>query len=307
MKLKPKVRKPNQVGFKERLASLKPSQSRTCLRWSPTGRIFDLKGKIIASSKSECQSDIFVGCSKHMIGHLKLLINFVWKFLGTFHFGNDHITTILGYCDLQWRNILITKVYFVEGLGHNLFSVEQFCDSECFQKEHLSNDEAPQEIKIFLKKITILLQALVINVRTNNGTKFKNQVLQEYFNSAGISHRASFVRTPHQNRVVERKNQTLMDAARTMLIFSRALLFLWAEAIATVCYTENYSIIHHRFDKTPYELINCRKMDISFLHVFGALCYPKNDREDIGKLGTIGDIGFFIGYSTNFCSYRVYN
>nr|GFC80193.1 retrovirus-related Pol polyprotein from transposon TNT 1-94 [Tanacetum cinerariifolium] len=70
-----------------------------------------------------------------------------------------------------------------------------------------------------------------------------------------------------------------------MLIFSRTPLFLWAEAIATACFTQNRSIIHRRFNKTPYELINDRKPDISFLHVFGALCYPKNDREDIGKLG----------------------
>ncbi|GJU67174.1 putative ribonuclease H-like domain-containing protein [Tanacetum coccineum] len=92
-----------------------------------------------------------------------------------------------------------------------------------------------------------------------------------------------------------------------MLIFSRAPLFLWAEAIATACYTQNRSIIHCRFDKTPYKLINGRKPDISFLHVFGALCYPTNDREDIGKLDAKGDIGFFIGYSANSCAYRVYN
>nr|GEZ72476.1 retrovirus-related Pol polyprotein from transposon TNT 1-94 [Tanacetum cinerariifolium]GEZ74697.1 retrovirus-related Pol polyprotein from transposon TNT 1-94 [Tanacetum cinerariifolium] len=92
-----------------------------------------------------------------------------------------------------------------------------------------------------------------------------------------------------------------------MLILSRAPLFLWAKAIATACFTQNYSIIHHRFNKTPYELINGRKQDISFLYVFGALCYPKNDREDIGKLEEKGDIGFFIGYSVDSCAYRVYN
>ncbi|GJW15489.1 retrovirus-related pol polyprotein from transposon TNT 1-94, partial [Tanacetum coccineum] len=92
-----------------------------------------------------------------------------------------------------------------------------------------------------------------------------------------------------------------------MLIFSRALLFLSAEAIAIACYTQNGSIIHPRFDKTPYELINRKKPDISFLHVFGALSYPKNDREDIGKLGAKGNIGFFIGYSANSCAYGVYN
>nr|GFA90126.1 retrovirus-related Pol polyprotein from transposon TNT 1-94 [Tanacetum cinerariifolium] len=109
------------------------------------------------------------------------------------------------------------------------------------------------------------------------------------------------------NGVVERRNRTLVEAARTMLIFSRALLFLWDEAIATACFTQNRSIIHRRFNKTPYELINGRKLDISFLHIFGALCYPKNDREDIGKLGAKGDIGFFIGYSADSCAYRVYN
>nr|GFB07580.1 hypothetical protein [Tanacetum cinerariifolium] len=99
----------------------------------------------------------------------------------------------------------------------------------------------------------------------------------------------------------------LVEAARIMLIFSRAPLFLWAEAIATACFTQNRSIIHRRFNKMPYELINGRKPDISFLYVFGALCYPKNDREDIRKLGAKGNIGFFIGYSADSCAYRVYN
>nr|GEX18828.1 integrase, catalytic region, zinc finger, CCHC-type, peptidase aspartic, catalytic [Tanacetum cinerariifolium] len=69
-------------------------------------------------------------CSKHMTGNLKLLINFVWKFMRTVRFGNDHVAAILGFGDLQWGNILIIRVYFVEGLGHNLFSVGQFCDSD---------------------------------------------------------------------------------------------------------------------------------------------------------------------------------
>ncbi|GKD00713.1 retrovirus-related pol polyprotein from transposon TNT 1-94 [Tanacetum coccineum] len=317
-----------------------------------------------------CLWSVDSGCSKH-IGNLKLLINFVWKFLGTVGFGNDHVAAILGFDDLQWGNILITRVYFVEGLGHNLFSVGQFCDSDlevafrrntCFVRNlkgvdllkgnrttnlytinlhdmasasliclmaratstkswlwhqwlshlnfdtindlarndlvtvpnskkrlHLlhmdlcglmriksinrkryvlvivddysrytwvhflrSKDEAPEVIKTFLKKIQVLLQALVIIVRTDNGTEFKNQVLQDYFNSVGISHQASSVKTPQQNRVVERRNRMLVEAARTMLIFYCVPLFLWAEAIATACFTQNRSIIHRRFDKTPY-------------------------------------------------------
>nr|GFA67109.1 putative integrase [Tanacetum cinerariifolium] len=170
-----------------------------------------------------------------------------------------------------------------------------------------SKDETPKVIIKFLKRITVLLQSPVIIIRTDNGTKFKNQVLKEYFNTVGISHQMSSVQTPQQNGVVERRNRTLVEAARTMLIFSRASLFLWAEAIATACFTQNRSIIHRRVNKTPYELINGRKPDISFLHVFGALCYPKNDCEDIGKLGAKGDIGFFIGYFADSCAYRVYN
>nr|GEV09012.1 hypothetical protein [Tanacetum cinerariifolium] len=171
----------------------------------------------------------------------------------------------------------------------------------------ISKDEAPVVIKTFLKRITVLLQSPVIIIRTDNDTKFKNQVLKEFFNSVGISHQVSSVRKPQQNGVVEQRNQTLVEAARTMLIFSRASLFLWAEVIATACFTQNCSIIHRHFNKTPYELINGRKPYISFLYVFGALCYPKNDREDIGKLGAKGDISFFISYSADSCAFRVYN
>ncbi|GKA93891.1 retrovirus-related pol polyprotein from transposon TNT 1-94 [Tanacetum coccineum] len=95
----------------------------------------------------------------------------------------------------------------------------------------------------------------------------------------------------------------LVEAAQTMLIFSSAPLFLWADVVAIACYTQNRSLIHKRL---PYELINNRKLNISFLHVL-ALCYPKNDREDIEKLGAKGDIGFFIGYFYTSCAFRVYN
>nr|GFC53972.1 retrovirus-related Pol polyprotein from transposon TNT 1-94 [Tanacetum cinerariifolium] len=100
-----------------------------------------------------------------------------------------------------------------------------------------SKDEAPDVIIKFLKRITILLQSPVIIIRTDSDTYFKNQVLKEYFDNVGISYQMSSVRTPQQNGVVERQNWTLVEAARTMLIFSRAPLFLWADAIATACST----------------------------------------------------------------------
>nr|GEW97815.1 zinc finger, CCHC-type [Tanacetum cinerariifolium] len=106
----------------------------------------------------------------------------------------------------------------------------------------------------------------------------------------------------------QRMHLLQMNLCRPMRVESvNRKRYVLAKAIATTFYTQNHSLIHRRFHKMPYELINDRKPNISFLHVFEAFCYPKNDREDIGKLGTIGDIGFFIGYYANSCAYRVYN
>ncbi|GJR09445.1 retrovirus-related pol polyprotein from transposon TNT 1-94 [Tanacetum coccineum] len=330
-KHKPKVKKPKKIGSKERLASPTPSEPSICRRWSPTGRTFDYNGKIIKSRVSKCQSDKSNGdnaCTSNpqepssirfpnSISFLGRLSKSVY---GTVRFRNDHIAAILGYGDLQWGNILITRqgkskkaphppkpvpnskqrlhllhmdLYGpirVASINRKQYVLRIVDDYSRYTWVHFlrSKDEVPEVIKTFLKKITILLQAPVIIVRTDNGTEFKNQVLQEYFDSVGISHQTSSVRTPQQNGVVERKNRMLVEVARTMLIFSYAPLFLWVEAIATACYTQNRSMIDRRFDKTPYELINGRKPDISFLHAFGALCYPKNDREDLGKLGAKG-------------------
>nr|GEX04528.1 reverse transcriptase domain-containing protein [Tanacetum cinerariifolium] len=102
-----------------------------------------------------------------------------------------------------------------------------------------------------------------------------------------------------RNGVVERRNRTLVEAARTMLIFSKALMFLWAEAVATACYTQNKSLIHTRHNKTPYELMHDKKPDLIFLCVFYALCYPTNNNEDLGKLRPTTDIGIFVGYAPN--------
>nr|GFC20839.1 integrase, catalytic region, zinc finger, CCHC-type, peptidase aspartic, catalytic [Tanacetum cinerariifolium] len=123
--------KSKNVGTRKCLATPKPRKPRFLLRWSPTGKLFDSVGKIVVPVVIQiCLWCIDSGCSKYMTGNLKLLINFIWKFMGIVRFGNDHVAAILGFGDLQWGNILITRVYFVEGLGHNLFSVGQFCDSD---------------------------------------------------------------------------------------------------------------------------------------------------------------------------------
>nr|GEV70438.1 retrovirus-related Pol polyprotein from transposon TNT 1-94 [Tanacetum cinerariifolium] len=109
------------------------------------------------------------------------------------------------------------------------------------------------------------------------------------------------------NLVQERRNRTLVEAAITMLTFANLPSFLWAEAITTACFTQNLLIIHKRFDKTPYELINKRKPNIKFFRVFGCRCYLLNDYEDFGKLKAKGDIGAFVGYSKESNAFRTYN
>nr|GEW53534.1 hypothetical protein [Tanacetum cinerariifolium] len=102
-------------------------------------------------------------------------------------------------------------------------------------------------------------------------------------------------KTPQQNIIVKRQNHTLIEAARTMLIFSKALMFLWAEVVATACYTQNRSLIHTRHNKTPYDLVHNKKPGLTFFRVFGALCYPINDSKDLRKLQPTADIGIFVG------------
>ncbi|GJY11992.1 retrovirus-related pol polyprotein from transposon TNT 1-94 [Tanacetum coccineum] len=92
-----------------------------------------------------------------------------------------------------------------------------------------------------------------------------------------------------------------------MLIYVKALLFLWAEAIATTCYTQNHSVIRLRHGKTPYELLHDKPPDLSFFYVFDALCYPTNDSENLGKLQLKADIGIFIGYAPTKKAFRIYN
>ncbi|GJX25055.1 retrovirus-related pol polyprotein from transposon TNT 1-94 [Tanacetum coccineum] len=167
-----------------------------------------------------------------------------------------------------------------------------------------SKDEAPVFIINFLKMIQVRLKETVRRIRTDNGTEFVNQTLREYYEKVGISHETSVARSPQQNGVVERRNRTLIEAARTMLIYAKAPLFLWAEAVATACYTQNRSMIRRRHGKTPYELLHDKPPDLSYLHVFGALCYPTNDSENLGKLQPKADIGIFIGYAPTKKAFR---
>ncbi|KAI3758724.1 hypothetical protein L6452_06295 [Arctium lappa] len=352
------------------------------------------------------------GCSKHMTGHKILLSNYTEKFSGNVRFGNDQVSPILGYGDIIQDNITIRMVSYIEGFGHNLFSIGKLCDKglevnfkakRCsvrsedgtellvgkrktnlytinlskvqddrhvcllskasmqqswlwhqrlshlnfryinklvkdklvkglpelrYEKEHLcaacekvkmkraahkpkpepstssplellhmdlcvpmrtqslggkkyvlvivddysrytwvkflrSKDETPEVLITFLKTTQVNMQRQVKFLRTDNGTEFTNKTVEKYLESVGISHQYSAARTPEQNGVVKRRNRTLVEAARTMLSQSDLPLFLWAEAVSTACHTQNLSMVHRRFQKTLYELINNRTSTIN--------------------------------------------
>nr|GFB85311.1 retrovirus-related Pol polyprotein from transposon TNT 1-94 [Tanacetum cinerariifolium] len=362
--------------------------------------------------------------------YIKLLINFMEKFLGMVKFGNDQIAPIIGYGDLVQGAVTIKRVYYVEGLNHNLFFVGQFCDADLevafrkstcfirdlkgndlltgsrgtylysitlqdsnspnpiclmakndivvglpklkFIKDHLcsycelgkakrksfhskltliskrrlhllhmdlcgpirvasingkryvlvivddysrytwthflrSKDETPEVLIDFLRLVQRGLQAQVIVVQTDKGTEFLNQTLHAYFAAEGIQHQTSVARTPEQNGVVERRNRTLVEAARTMLSAAKVPLFFWAEEIATACFTQNHSLVIPRHEKTHYHIINERKLSVKFFHIFGSVCYIVRDGENLDKMKEKGDECIFVGYSTQSRAYRVFN
>nr|GFD28422.1 hypothetical protein [Tanacetum cinerariifolium] len=138
------------------------------------------------------------------------------------------------------------------------------------------------------------------------GTELLNKNLHAYFASEGIQHQTSVARTLAQNGVVERRNRTLVEAARIMLSVVKVLLFFWAEEIATTCFTQNRSLVIPRHEKTPYHIINDRKPSVKFFHIFGSLCYIVRDGENLDKIKEKGDACTFVRYSTESRAYRVF-
>ena len=124
----------------------------------------------------------------------------------------------------------------------------------------------------------------------------------------GTSHNFSAPRTPQQNGVVERKNRTLVNIARTMIIESNLPQNFWAEAINTTCHVTNRCLIRAVLNKTPYELLNNRKPMLSYLRAFGCRCFVLNNgMDDLGKFDPTRDEGVFVGYSSSSKAYRILN
>ncbi|KAJ9544134.1 hypothetical protein OSB04_023841 [Centaurea solstitialis] len=170
-----------------------------------------------------------------------------------------------------------------------------------------AKSDAPEEIILFVRKMERLNNLTVRSIRSDHGTEFKNSTLESFFEQKGISQNFSSVRTPQQNGVGERRNRTLIEAARSMLSEANLATQFWAEAVNTACYTQNRSLIIKRFRRTAYELFRNRKPSIEHLHIFGCVCYILNNKDNLGKFDSKSDDGIFLGYSSISKTYRVFN
>ncbi|GJY62695.1 ribonuclease H-like domain-containing protein [Tanacetum coccineum] len=152
-----------------------------------------------------------------------------------------------------------------------------------------------------------LIDLKVKVIRCDNGTEFKNRVMNQFCEMKGIKREFSVARTPQQNGVAERKNRTLIEAARTMLADSKLPTTFWAEAVNTACYVQNRVLVIKPQNKTPYELFLGRKPALRFMRPFGCPVTILNTIDHLGKFDGKADEGFFIGYSTNSKAFRVFN
>jgi hypothetical protein len=144
-------------------------------------------------------------------------------------------------------------------------------------------------------------------VRSDNGTEFKNTLVEEFLDEEGIKHEFSAPYTPQQNGIVERKNRTLIDMARTMLDEYKTSNIFWCEAVNTACHAINRLYLHKKLQKTSYELLTGNKPKVSYFRVFGCKCFILNKRPKTSKFAPKVDEGILLGYGSNEHAYRVFN
>ncbi|GJQ92643.1 putative ribonuclease H-like domain-containing protein [Tanacetum coccineum] len=170
-----------------------------------------------------------------------------------------------------------------------------------------TKDETYRILRNFITEIENLKDLKVKIIRCDNGGEFRNKEMDDFCSRKGIKREFSNARTPQQNGVAERRNRTLIEAARTMLADAKLPVTFWAEAVNTACYVQNRVLVTKPLNKTPYELFNGRAPAIGFLRPFGCHVMILNTLDHLGKFDAKGDEGFFVGYSLNSKAFRVYN
>ncbi|GKC14110.1 putative ribonuclease H-like domain-containing protein [Tanacetum coccineum] len=170
-----------------------------------------------------------------------------------------------------------------------------------------TKDETSGILKSFITGVENLIDQRVKVIRCDNGTEFKNKEMNQFCERKGIKREFSVARTPQQNGVTERKNRTLIKAARIMLANSKLPTTFWAEVVNTACYVQNRVLVTKPHNKTPYELFLGRKPALGFMRPFGCLVTILNTIDHLGKFDGKADEGFFVGYSINSKAFRVFN
>ncbi|KAI3729612.1 hypothetical protein L6452_18273 [Arctium lappa] len=274
------------------------------------------------------------GCSRHMTGNMACLKNFKKIDGGHVAFGNTPDEgKISGKGDVTKGKMTFEDVHYIEQLRYNLLSVSQLLHMDLFGPTNVmsigkksyylvivddysrftwvyflrTKDEISGLIKSFILRIENQTNQKVKVIRLDNGTEFKNIDINTFCEEKGIKRQYSSPRTPQQNGVVERRNRTLIEAARSLLADSKLPITFWDEAVNTACYVQNRVLVVKPKNKTPYELLNKRKLFIGFFKPFGCPCTILNTKTHLGKFKSKADDGFLVGYSSQSKAYRVFN
>nr|GEY84225.1 hypothetical protein [Tanacetum cinerariifolium] len=235
-----------------------------------------------------------------------------------FKFRNDHVAKIMGYDDYKIGNVTISRVYFMEGLGHNLFSVGQFCDSdlEVAFRQHtcfIRNLDGASKTKSWLwhRRLSHLNFGAINHlarqglVRGLPKLKFEKDHLCSVC-AMGKSKKKSH--KPKSEYTNQDKHMDLCGPMRVESVNKKKYILVSVHRIRTDNETKFVNqMLREYYEQTPYELLHNKLSDLLFLHVFGALCYPTNDSENLRKLQPKADIGIFIGYAPTKKAFRIYN
>ncbi|GJX93527.1 putative reverse transcriptase domain-containing protein [Tanacetum coccineum] len=259
------------------------------------------------------------GCYRHMTGVKQYLHRYSKESGPKVVFGDNSSGDTEGYGSMNCNGITFTKVAYVNGLKHNLININQLCDANfkvLFTKTQGTIFNQNNEVVLialrrrdvyvidmssyneesnacFFAKMENLNEVRVKELRSDNGTEFRNNKLEEFCNKKGISQTFSSSCTPEQNGLAKRRNKTLIEVARTKLNSANLLKRFWGEAVNSACYTPNRSIIIKIHGKTTYDVLRGRSPDISYFYVFGCPVHIHNHRDHLGKLDEKADDGFY--------------
>ena len=221
------------------------------------------------------------------------------KQVGAKHPVKNMVTTIrpleLLHMDLFGPNAYIS-------IGGNKYSFVIVDDYSRFTWVFFLKDKSETQaiFKKFARRAQREFNVKIKKVRSDNGTEFRNTNIEEFLDEEGIKHEFSVPYTPQQNGVVERKNRTLIEAARTMLDeYKTSQKEFWAEAVNTACHAINRLYLHKARNKTAYELLTGNKPKVDYFQVFGCKCFILNKKSKSSKFAPKVDEGFLLGYGTN--------